>query len=459
METTDWFEQFERETPEPKLELIDGRLVIGNSLAGSRYILHDLLTGWGTEAAIALAAPALWRTALHQAFAGSTPPDPGAPLSAWQSWAETVRFELHLDPAGPRSTGPHHGARERLNMGFYRACGLGGFGTSLGRDFVMRLGDNGFTADGFLIGRQATERLCQRYLNGPADLVCEVLLPGWEEQDRVVKRDFYAAGGVPDYWIVDPEARTIDFLRLTGGIYRAQALGADGRYRPASVPGLAFLPARLWQEDLPWNASVFEVESALPAGWSYQAQEGIDWDEVSFVPNPALEPRVLSFEEFASWCPRAKFEGDGVRTIIEGQRGTRNVLGMLLRTFGLSEAVKLVHPRAWVAGLAQAERWQRDDAERKARWWGLARQAAARLREKHGVQRIAVIGSLTRPEPLHFWSELALVVWELPGGTFANYDLLRDLDEERVLDLIDPEHATPAEQRAIREEAVAVGSC
>lgn len=149
-------------------------------------------------------------------------------------------------------------------------------------------------------------------------------------------------------------------------------------------------------------------------------------------------------------------EGDGVRTTIGGQRGTRNVLGMLLRTFGLTEAVTVFHPRLWVAGLALVEDEQRNDVQRKARWWALARQVAAPLRQKHGNLRMAVIGDLTRSEPLHFWSELALVVWGLPGDTFENYELLRDLDKDGIIDLIDPEWASPAEQRAIAKGGIEV---
>lgn len=454
MAKDDWFERYERDTPEHKLELIDGRLVIGNSLAGSRYYLHDLLDGWGTEAVLPFAAPERWRVALHQAFASFTPPQVAAPLETWQAWARAVFYEPRLAPAGPLSTGPHHRTRERLTDGAWHACAAGRFGTSFGRDFVLHLGNNGFTPDGSLIGRQATERLFERYLNGPADLVWEILLPGHERQDREVKRHAYQAGGVPHYWIIDPAARTIDLLRLRDGQYRTESVDADGRYRPAAVPGLALLPERLWQESLPHEESVFQVEAALPGGWSYKAQDGIDWEDVPFVPAPELEPRTLLFEEFASWCPRAKFEGDGQRTIIGGHRGTRNVLGMLLRTFGLAEVVTLAPPQAWVAGLVQREQAQRNDPERKARWWDLARKAADLLRVNGRGSRFAVIGSLTRPEPLHCWSELLLVVWDMKGGTFDNYDLLRELDPEYTIDLIDPNHATRTQQRMISEEAI-----
>ncbi len=48
------------------------------------------------------------------------------------------------------------------------------------------------------------------------DWVCEVLSPGNAAHDRVTKRRLYAEHGVAHYWIVDPEARTLEALRLDG---------------------------------------------------------------------------------------------------------------------------------------------------------------------------------------------------------------------------------------------------
>lgn len=195
--------------------------------------------------------------------------------------------------------------------------------------------------NGPALGRQASERQFERYLQGPADLVWEVLLPGHERQDREVKFHAYEGAGVDHYWIIDPEAETVDFFHLIRGQYGRESPEDDGRCRSAGIPGLAFVPNLLWRESISSDAKVFEVEASLPPDWSRQAQKGIGWDDVPFVPRPQLESRLLHFEQFASWCPRAKFEGDGQRTTIESQRGTRNVLGMLLRGFGLAETVTL----------------------------------------------------------------------------------------------------------------------
>jgi Uma2 family endonuclease len=51
------------------------------------------------------------------------------------------------------------------------------------------------------------------------DFVCEVLSPTTEKNDRGVKFEDYAAHGVGEYWIVDPDERTIEIHLLEGSAY------------------------------------------------------------------------------------------------------------------------------------------------------------------------------------------------------------------------------------------------
>lgn len=60
------------------------------------------------------------------------------------------------------------------------------------------------------------------------DWVCEVLSPSTVRLDRVVKRRLYAEAGIPFYWMVDPEARTLEALELHDGRWLDLGSWADG---------------------------------------------------------------------------------------------------------------------------------------------------------------------------------------------------------------------------------------
>ncbi len=55
-----------------------------------------------------------------------------------------------------------------------------------------------------------------------AQLVIEIVSEGSEnrERDFIEKRSDYAAAGIPEYWIVDPETQTVTVLTLDGNAYK-----------------------------------------------------------------------------------------------------------------------------------------------------------------------------------------------------------------------------------------------
>ncbi len=57
-------------------------------------------------------------------------------------------------------------------------------------------------------------RAAMRGVEGPPDLVIEVVTPTNRVHDILTKRALYGRAGVREYWIVDPEARTIEILTL-----------------------------------------------------------------------------------------------------------------------------------------------------------------------------------------------------------------------------------------------------
>ncbi len=63
-----------------------------------------------------------------------------------------------------------------------------------------------------------------------ADLVVEVVSPGAEnrERDFVTKRREYAKARIREYWIVDPETKTITVLTLSGKSYKVHGVFKEG---------------------------------------------------------------------------------------------------------------------------------------------------------------------------------------------------------------------------------------
>jgi len=71
----------------------------------------------------------------------------------------------------------------------------------------------------------ATERMRivqEDWIHGPPDLVIEILSPTTARRDRTVKRQLYERTGVPEYWIVDCDARQIEVWRFAAGAHEAE---------------------------------------------------------------------------------------------------------------------------------------------------------------------------------------------------------------------------------------------
>ena len=63
-------------------------------------------------------------------------------------------------------------------------------------------------------------RIIEDRVRGAADLVAEVISPESRRRDRIEKRDLYEQHGVREYWIIDPEAETIEALFLDRDEFR-----------------------------------------------------------------------------------------------------------------------------------------------------------------------------------------------------------------------------------------------
>ena len=107
--------------------------------------------------------------------------------------------------------------------------------------------------DLLFVANDHLERLTNDRLAGPADLIVEVISGDSVYRDRVDKFEEYEAGGVREYWIVDPRPgkQRADFWILdANGRYRAGEI-KDGIYRSTVLPGLWLRVEWLLAENLP----------------------------------------------------------------------------------------------------------------------------------------------------------------------------------------------------------------
>ncbi|GAB4578479.1 MAG: Uma2 family endonuclease [Anaerolineales bacterium] len=90
-------------------------------------------------------------------------------------------------------------------------------------------------------------RIHAEYWETP-DLVMEVVSDSNRNHDLITKRNEYAKAGIPEYWIVDPETRTIIVLSLDGekytenGVYRENEIASS-----VLLPGLNISVREVWE--------------------------------------------------------------------------------------------------------------------------------------------------------------------------------------------------------------------
>jgi Uma2 family endonuclease len=74
--------------------------------------------------------------------------------------------------------------------------------------------------DLMFISRQRAKIIKENNIQGAPDLVVEVLSPSTAQKDRELKKNLYGRFGVREYWIVDPDTRSIQ-------VYEAGDMGLD----------------------------------------------------------------------------------------------------------------------------------------------------------------------------------------------------------------------------------------
>ncbi len=93
------------------------------------------------------------------------------------------------------------------------------------------------------------ERITDDCVIGAPDLVIEVASPGTAVKDLSEKLFSYAEAGVPEYWVVNPDARTVQVLTLEGDTYTTLGLFTGSAELPSRViAGLSLKVERIFPE-------------------------------------------------------------------------------------------------------------------------------------------------------------------------------------------------------------------
>lgn len=91
--------------------------------------------------------------------------------------------------------------------------------------FSARLSKFDVVEPDLLVVKRSRKRLItERWLDGPPDLAVEILSKSTGRFDRSTKRALYERSKVPEYWIIDPESKSIEVLVLTRGKYNQHAV-------------------------------------------------------------------------------------------------------------------------------------------------------------------------------------------------------------------------------------------
>jgi Uma2 family endonuclease len=99
----------------------------------------------------------------------------------------------------------------------------------------------------FRAGNEPDESQDIGLVEGRPDLVVEVISPSSLRYDRIVKLGYYLALKVPEYWLLEPTAQTLErFVHSKNGYLLRDTLEGDATFAPKEFRGLKIPLGQLW---------------------------------------------------------------------------------------------------------------------------------------------------------------------------------------------------------------------
>ncbi len=141
----------------------------------------------------------------------------------------------------PSPTGPHQDSVGEVFFHLRSHLKLTGLGLVRLAPFDVELTPKDvFQPDVFVVLNAHLGRVLKKKVVGAPDLVVEVSSPGTAAFDRLTKYDTYARAGVPEYWIINTDRRTVEVLALENGKYHSLGIFRGRQMIPSRIlPELA----------------------------------------------------------------------------------------------------------------------------------------------------------------------------------------------------------------------------
>ncbi|HIE30089.1 TPA: Uma2 family endonuclease [Candidatus Poribacteria bacterium] len=197
------------------------------------------------------------------------------------TWAEWVDGEIVL--MSPSST-----RHQRISSFLEKVLGLytelRGLGEILRAPFAMRLPfvRRGREPDLLFVAYSHAARLRDTYLDGPADLVIEIVSEESIDRDYEKKLVDYERGGVPEYWLIDPlEKEAFFYQRDDTGQYILVDLAPGGIYHSLAISDFWLKVNWLWQEPLPSPLRILAEITGAPASVTEAFEQAIAGENLS----------------------------------------------------------------------------------------------------------------------------------------------------------------------------------
>jgi Uma2 family endonuclease len=133
---------------------------------------------------------------------------------------------------------------------------LRAIGTVKSAPFVMKLGKSRREPDLQVILKDGSAKIEETFTDGAADICIEIVSLSNEGTDYGDKLREYEAGGVREYWIIDPLRKECRFQRLSSeGLYKL-VIPEEDIYSSPLLPDFRLDTAIFWLMEMP---NIFEV--------------------------------------------------------------------------------------------------------------------------------------------------------------------------------------------------------